>query len=102
MFCILAEARYIATTFESAHVEAVIMESATGGKIIVYVRKEDRFHELIKSGKWLSLKLSARAKPKIKSDGHTFFETRVYFEEVNELDENESERLAEKKALTKT
>jgi hypothetical protein len=101
MFFILAKARYIATTFESPHVEAVIMESATGGKIIVYVRKEDSFYDLIKTGKWLSVKLYARAKSKIKGNGHVYFETRVYPEEAIELDENELERLAEKEAQKK-
>ena len=93
MFYILAKARYTATTFESAHVEAVLMESDTGDKIIVYVDKKDEFFELIKSGKWLSAKLYARVRTKIKSDGSSFIETRIHPEEVKEIEEKEIEEL---------
>lgn len=93
MFYIFSKARCTGVMFEGTHAAAILLENIAGEKIVVYLKKTDEFYELIRSGEWVFVKLFARVRSKVKSNGGVFVETRIYAEKVRELDKNELEKL---------
>ncbi|MDP3385594.1 MAG: hypothetical protein Q8S24_00055 [Eubacteriales bacterium] len=93
MFNIFTKASYVGTLYEGDYIEAMVLKDTSGSKIVVYLGKTDEAFELVKTGKWIFVKLYAQAKSKIKLSGNVFTETRIYLDKARELDESETASL---------